>query len=75
MNIKGLVVHFRRDFDDDEAERTIDALTMDGALPTVTLCPDGSMSPGGRGGVGECDAGGRADADGPPPDDDRFHLG
>ncbi|WP_437713240.1 hypothetical protein WMF45_46270 [Sorangium sp. So ce448] len=28
MTIKGLVVHFRRDLDDHEAERTIDALMM-----------------------------------------------
>ncbi|MDC0679015.1 hypothetical protein [Sorangium atrum] len=28
MTIKGLVVHFRRDSDDHEAERTIDALVM-----------------------------------------------
>ena len=28
MSVKGLVVHFRRDLDDDEAERTIDALMM-----------------------------------------------
>ncbi|WP_437740878.1 hypothetical protein WMF39_35205 [Sorangium sp. So ce1504] len=28
MSIKGLVVHFRRDLDDHEAERTIDALMM-----------------------------------------------
>ncbi|AUX33618.1 uncharacterized protein SOCE836_057790 [Sorangium cellulosum] len=28
MTIKGLVVHFRRDLDDHEAERTIDALLM-----------------------------------------------
>ncbi|WP_437801295.1 hypothetical protein [Sorangium sp. So ce693] len=28
MTIKGLVVHFRRDLDDYEAERTIDALMM-----------------------------------------------
>ncbi|WP_437596910.1 hypothetical protein WMF28_30460 [Sorangium sp. So ce590] len=28
MSVKGLVVHFRRDLDDDEAQRTIDALMM-----------------------------------------------
>ncbi|WP_437477233.1 hypothetical protein WME75_27865 [Sorangium sp. So ce1014] len=28
MSIKGLVVHFRRDLDDHEAERMIDALKM-----------------------------------------------
>lgn len=28
MSINGLVVHFRRDLDDHEAERTIDALMM-----------------------------------------------
>jgi hypothetical protein len=28
LSIKGLVVHFRRDLDDHEAERTIDALMM-----------------------------------------------
>ncbi|WP_437533326.1 hypothetical protein ACSRUE_37510 [Sorangium sp. KYC3313] len=28
MSVKGLVVHFRRDLDDHEAERTIDALMM-----------------------------------------------
>ncbi|MGK3967987.1 hypothetical protein WMF38_27955 [Sorangium sp. So ce118] len=28
MSVKGLVVHFRRDLDEDEAQRTIDALMM-----------------------------------------------
>ncbi|WP_437899067.1 hypothetical protein [Sorangium sp. So ce124] len=28
MSVKGLVVHFRRDLDDHEAERTIEALMM-----------------------------------------------
>jgi hypothetical protein len=28
MSVKGLVVHFRRDLDDHEAERAIDALMM-----------------------------------------------
>jgi hypothetical protein len=28
MSVKGLVVHFRRDLDDDEAKRMIDALMM-----------------------------------------------
>ncbi|WP_437657814.1 hypothetical protein [Sorangium sp. So ce1182] len=28
MSVKGLVVHFRRDLDDDEAQRTNDALMM-----------------------------------------------
>ncbi|WP_437625518.1 hypothetical protein [Sorangium sp. So ce1151] len=28
MTIKGMVVHFRRDLDDHEAERTMDALMM-----------------------------------------------
>ncbi|WP_437950985.1 hypothetical protein WME98_09410 [Sorangium sp. So ce296] len=31
---------------------------VDGALPAVTLCPDGSASIGGRGGFGDRDAGG-----------------
>ncbi|WP_437304804.1 hypothetical protein [Sorangium sp. So ce388] len=36
MTIKGMVVHFRRDLDEHEAERTIDALMMTKGVSKVS---------------------------------------